>query len=564
MKNLSAILSRLNGSLWFMTEDSLKVLLEIVETRVNGGTRSDEEIRALLQAAQMNSDRQHSGRENLRGIGILPLYGPIFPKANMMTEMSGATSLEQFKSDFRAMMGDDFVGTIVMDIDSPGGHADGIREMAREIREGRDKKDIVAVANYAANSAAYYLGSQATKMYSSDSGQVGSVGVYTVHRDETRKDEMEGVKHTVISAGGNKAEHLEPLSADARAHLQSHVDEKYDEFVEDVALGRDTTEDNVRANYGGGRVFTASKALSVGMIDGIASLDKVLGRLIESGGDISAIDSAPVPVMAHVHVGTRTVGSSNTRMSYDADKEHSEPGTGQGGEPTPREPPETGDKAIAGGWRRDTPPIVNELEDEEMNRQWLEARATALGIEFSADTSDEDLAQSVATRVDEVIVPINTAAASAERAREWEKDYPEQAAKLAALENKDRINEARTFAESYASFEDEPNKGFSTLVRDKLESAHLKLTDRSLGVEEFKELVDSMCAKDSVVTFGEQGSARVRETTAVAAGASRNEVRSAFAELVSAAMTEDGLDRKAAIAHVSEQNPELAKAYAES
>jgi hypothetical protein len=37
--------------------------------------------------------------------------------------------------------------------------------------------------------------------------------------------------------------------------------------------------------------------------------------------------------------------------------------------------------------------------------------------------------------------------------------------------------------------------------------------------------------------------------------------RTQFAELVRTAMTEDNLDRTAAIAHVSEQNPELAQAY---
>ena len=62
--NLSAILSRLNGSVWFMTEDSLKVLLSIVESRVNGNTRTDEEVRALLQAAQMSSDRQQGRRQH--------------------------------------------------------------------------------------------------------------------------------------------------------------------------------------------------------------------------------------------------------------------------------------------------------------------------------------------------------------------------------------------------------------------------------------------------------------------------------------------------------------------
>jgi hypothetical protein len=33
------------------------------------------------------------------GIAVVPVFGPIFPRANMMTEMSGATSADMLKHD---------------------------------------------------------------------------------------------------------------------------------------------------------------------------------------------------------------------------------------------------------------------------------------------------------------------------------------------------------------------------------------------------------------------------------------------------------------------------------
>jgi hypothetical protein len=38
----------------------------------------------------------------VEGVAIIPITGPIFPRANMMTEMSGATSITMLLNDYRA------------------------------------------------------------------------------------------------------------------------------------------------------------------------------------------------------------------------------------------------------------------------------------------------------------------------------------------------------------------------------------------------------------------------------------------------------------------------------
>jgi hypothetical protein len=64
------------------------------------------------------------------------------------------------------------------------------------------------------------------------------------------------------------------------------------------------------------------------------------------------------------------------------------------------------------------------------------------------------------------------------------------------------------------------------------------------------------------VEWGEEGSAREREQSGTVVPTNNFvEDRKQFAELVRAAMTEDNLTQAAAIAHVSENNPELAQAY---
>lgn len=531
----------------------MNMMMEILNAHLRGEVNR-EAIRLRFGG---DGETSNSGESQVfRGIGLLPLHGPIFPKANMMTEMSGATSIQEFQRDFRGLMNSEYVSTILLDIDSPGGSADMIPEMAAEIRAARDIKPIIAVANTAMNSAAMYLGAQASKVYATPSGQVGSIGTILVHTDESEKDRMEGVTKTYIHAGDYKAEMAGPLTPDAKSRLQDYVDHHYAMFVNDVAKGRGTTVDDVLSNYGQGSVLTPVQATEAGMIDGIKSFDQVLGRLVESGGDIAAIESSTVPVFAKQ--GPRALWDS-----YDADKEHSEPGTGQGGEPVPADTGESDDLAIKGGWRRPSPPIAfEEPETEEfaVNRTWLEAQAGSLNIEFSDETTDEELAESVATRVNEIVVPLNDVAASAASQREMAEQYPEQAAQLAQLLERDRSRSAREFADGYSRFEGS-SKGFSPVVREGIAEAHEKIALRTFSQADLKSLLDAVASKEAVVDWSEGGSGRSDSTERATPSSDFVADRKRFAELVKQAQTEDNLSQQAAIAHVSEQNPELAEAY---
>ena len=58
---------------------------------------------------------------------------------------------------------------------------------------------------------------------------------------------------------------------------------EHDKFTSALKRNRDTTMEDVRQNYGQGRVLSAEKALSVGMIDRILTFEELIGKL--TGGD---------------------------------------------------------------------------------------------------------------------------------------------------------------------------------------------------------------------------------------------------------------------------------------
>jgi signal peptide peptidase SppA len=214
-------------------------------------------------------------------VAVIPIYGVISQRQNLMAADSGGTSIEGVTNDFRDAMADPEVDGIVFDFDSPGGTIDGVAELADEIRAARGTKPVAAQANGMAASAAYWLAAAAEELVVTPSGSVGSIGVFTAHEDLSVQAEADGIKTTLISAGKYKTEGnpWEPLSEEARANLQEMVDTHYGMMVSAIAKGRGAPVDQIRSGYGQGRLVLAKKAAAEGMVDRIDTLDNTIARV---------------------------------------------------------------------------------------------------------------------------------------------------------------------------------------------------------------------------------------------------------------------------------------------
>lgn len=252
------------------------------------------------QAAQIEAARRDAQRVNVRGgqVAVIRLHGTIRPRGSWLSMLFGlGGGLMAFREQFAEAMADDDVGAVVIDVDSPGGLIDLVPETAAQIREARGKgKQIVAVANTMCASAAYWIAAQADEVVATPSAQVGSIGVFTVHEDISRMADAMGIKTTIVSAGAFKTEGnpYEPLSKTAKTALQSQVDDLYGMFTSDVAAGRKTSQQAVKAGFGQGRAVLAADALKLGMVDRVESFEQTLDRLGGSAGtdDAPTLDEA--------------------------------------------------------------------------------------------------------------------------------------------------------------------------------------------------------------------------------------------------------------------------------
>jgi len=274
------------GTPWALYEPYMELIANLLVDRAMDVRMDSEELAERLESA-----RRPARPPAPQGVAVVPLHGVIVPKASMFSDMSGGTSVEGFRSMFREAMGTKEVGAIVLDVDSPGGSVEGIPEMAGELRSARGTKPIVAVANGMMASAAYWLASQADEIVATKSALVGSIGVKVAHEDMSKAAGAKGLKVSLISAGKFKTEgnRWEPLSDEARAHVQALVDEFYGMFVSDVAKGRRVSVEDVRSGFGEGRAVSASAGLSAGMVDRIGSLEGVVGEQLAASSKPGAL-----------------------------------------------------------------------------------------------------------------------------------------------------------------------------------------------------------------------------------------------------------------------------------
>lgn len=212
---------------------------------------------------------------------VLPFYGVSVQRTDALGQAFGLLSLWHFTQTLRVSLADDAISEIVIDIDSPGGSVYGVMELADEIFRARARKPIVAVANSLAASGAYWIASAASEFYVTPGGEVGGIGIHDIHTDLSKGLEKAGIETTLISAGRYKTEGnpFQPLGADARTAMQKRVDGYYRAFVAAVAKHRNVAESAVSHGMGQGRLLDADRAKHENMVDGVATLDDVVGRL---------------------------------------------------------------------------------------------------------------------------------------------------------------------------------------------------------------------------------------------------------------------------------------------
>ncbi|MES2457226.1 MAG: S49 family peptidase [Bacteroidota bacterium] len=209
-------------------------------------------------------------------IAVVSLSGP-------MIKNGGACSygmVDQAQLINRLAAANNIAG-IIVDIDSPGGQADGTALLAGAIKEAGARKPVISHINDGmAASAAMWIASAANEIYASQpTDEFGSIGVYTTIADWAGYYESMGLKTKDIyapqSTDKNKG-YYDALGGDDSL-IKEGLSVLADQFINTVATNR---AGKIKGDsWKTGKMFFAADAKKIGLIDGIKSLGQVVDRI---------------------------------------------------------------------------------------------------------------------------------------------------------------------------------------------------------------------------------------------------------------------------------------------
>jgi len=176
---------------------------------------------------------------------------------------------------------------IILRIDSPGGGVGPSQEIYNAVTRIREegRKKIFASLGSVAASGGYYIASAADTIFANPGTLTGSIGVIMAFSNIQDLIEKIGIRPEVIKSGAFKdvGSPVRPISSEERKLLQNLVDDVHQQFVEDVAKGRNLPIQDVQ-RLADGRVYTGRQAYELKMVDHLGGLQDAIDLLATQAG----------------------------------------------------------------------------------------------------------------------------------------------------------------------------------------------------------------------------------------------------------------------------------------
>lgn len=245
----------------------------------------DDDINQLMLGDMLNvkSDKKSDGEE----IAVYYAYGSIVDN-NTIDLLSGTDHKIVGKTtaeDLRKLADDDDVKAVVFRVNSGGGSAVASEQIRHAIKLIKAKKPVVVSMGGMAASGGYWISSPANYIFAEPTTITGSIGIFGLIPNASGliTDKLgitfDGVTtnkytdyETDLVLGKNPDE--------AMKYLQTYIDRGYQSFLNIVSEGRGMKPAEVDS-IAQGRVWLATDALKIKLVDKLGSLDDAVKKAAE-------------------------------------------------------------------------------------------------------------------------------------------------------------------------------------------------------------------------------------------------------------------------------------------
>lgn len=285
--------------LYLMTEDALKKYLQIKTEMISARDGMNaEEIEVskaqILKECKINDFHADSSEpqklfEVKDGVAFIPVEGMLVNQVNFCDAFFGETlTTYRFIQEATLRADEDpLVNKIVFLHNSGGGVVSGVDRTAEIIRSA--KKPTVSFVYDISASADIWLASASDEIISvTRTGFIGSIGVAVEIINRDKADEEAGIKRQTFTNTTSKDKRPDLLTEEGAAILIEEMDAVMDVFVESILIKRGDKLTKKSIEDMGGKVFIASKALELGLIDQLMTESEANDTILKSEFSVSA------------------------------------------------------------------------------------------------------------------------------------------------------------------------------------------------------------------------------------------------------------------------------------
>ena len=245
----------------------------------------DDEIPQLTLSDMLNvkSNKKNDGDK----IAVYYAYGSIVESESQNLLNGGGHCIvgKTTAEDLRKLADDDDVKAVVFRVNSGGGSANASEQIRHALKLIKEKKPLVVSMGGLAASGGYWISSPANCIFAEPTTITGSIGIFGLIPNFSGlvQDKLgitfDGVTTNKFSNYDNDLV-LGKNTDEVMKYMQTYVDRGYQSFLDIVSEGRGMKPAQVDS-IGQGRVWLATDAINIKLVDKLGSLDDAVKKAAE-------------------------------------------------------------------------------------------------------------------------------------------------------------------------------------------------------------------------------------------------------------------------------------------
>lgn len=215
-------------------------------------------------------------------VAVLTISGGTENKTTWLTRYCSVPTYDDVRERMIEAYEDQTVKSVMLNLATPGGYAEGAFGLAEFISAyTKNVKPVVSYTDSSVASAGVLYGTAASALFADKYAMAGSVGAVILFMDMSGYFADLKIKPYVFRSAPYKAvpNMYEGMTKIGEEVLNERVTMWHERFVEQLSLNTGLDAKTISAGIANGKMFTAQEAVTLKLVQGITTFDKLVATM---------------------------------------------------------------------------------------------------------------------------------------------------------------------------------------------------------------------------------------------------------------------------------------------